>query len=90
MRTLQNTIAQQWGPPGGPGGPPPGMMGPHGPHMGPGGPHGPGMPPGGPPGSHAMGPQPPQVNMIFSFQINQHPKQQILLEFILKYISIII
>ena len=59
MRSLQNTLAQQWGPPGGP--PPPGMMGP-GPHgaprmMGPGphGPHG----PHGPPPPH-MVPQQPQ------------------------------
>ena len=56
MRSLQNTLAQQWGPPGGP--PPPGMMGPgpHGPPrmMGPGGPHGPHGPP-----PH-MGPQQPQ------------------------------
>merc|ERR1712203_418966 len=63
MRSLQNTLAQQWGPPGGP--PPPGMMGPgpHGPPrmMGPGGPHGPHGPHGPPP---HMGPQQPQSQDI--------------------------
>ena len=70
MRTLQTTMAQQWGPPGGPGGPPPGMMGPHGPHMGPGGPHGPNMPPGGPPGAHPMGQPPAQVSLTMPSSIS--------------------
>ena len=51
MRTLQTTLAQQFGPP-------PGMMGPGGPPGGPPGPHmmGPGGP--GPNGPHMMGPGP--------------------------------
>ena len=43
MRHLQNTLAQQFGPP-------PGMMGPGGPGM---------IGPGGPPGPHMMGPRGP-------------------------------
>lgn len=67
MRTLQHSLAQQFGPPPGMMGPGPG--GPHGPPAGPGGPHmmgpgGPGAPgPHGPPPAN-MGPPPSQVGIL--------------------------
>ena len=73
MRTLQHSLAQQFGPPPGMMGPGPG--GPHGPPAGPGGPHmmgpgGPGAPgPHGPPPAN-MGPPPSQVG-INCFETDQ-------------------